>query len=52
MQKNNLTYIDINTTLSNGNALNEEYTYDGVHLFGSGYNKWKMLILPIIKNGI
>jgi lysophospholipase L1-like esterase len=50
--KNELVYVDVNTALSNDNALNEEYTYDGVHLFGNGYTKWKELILPIIKNGM
>jgi lysophospholipase L1-like esterase len=48
--KNNLLYIDVNTILSSDNALNKEYTYDGVHLFGNGYNKWKELIISIIKN--
>jgi lysophospholipase L1-like esterase len=48
--KNNLIYIDVNTLLSNDNALNEEYNYDGVHLFGNGYTKCKELILSIIKN--
>jgi lysophospholipase L1-like esterase len=50
--KNNLLYIDVNTILSSDNALNKKYTYDGVHLFGSGYNEWKKLIIPIIKNEI
>jgi lysophospholipase L1-like esterase len=50
--KNDLIYIDVNAILSNANALNEEYTYDGVHLFGTGYNKWKEAILPIIKDEI
>jgi lysophospholipase L1-like esterase len=48
--KKKLLYIDVNTVLSSDNALNKEYTYDGVHLFGNGYNKWKELIIPIIKN--
>jgi lysophospholipase L1-like esterase len=46
--RNELLYIDVNIVLSSDNALNKEYTYDGVHLFGSGYNKWKELLIPII----
>jgi lysophospholipase L1-like esterase len=47
--RNNLLYIDVNMVLSSDNALNKEYTHDGVHLFGSGYNEWKKLIISTIK---
>jgi lysophospholipase L1-like esterase len=47
--KNNLLYIDLNTVLSDDGALNKKYTNDGVHLLENGYNKWKELIIPIMK---
>ncbi|MDR2515943.1 MAG: GDSL-type esterase/lipase family protein [Spirochaetaceae bacterium] len=45
----NIIFLNINETLSINNYLNPEYTYDGVHLLGIGYDKWKELLLPIIK---
>lgn len=45
----NLLYIDINKLLKSGNALNAEYTYDGIHLLAAGYQKWKDLLLPVIE---
>jgi lysophospholipase L1-like esterase len=46
--KKDITFVDINGTVSANGSLAEEYTYDGVHLNGSGYNEWKKLIKPII----
>ena len=34
---NNVTYIDVYPVLKSGNTLNENYTYDGIHLNGKGY---------------
>jgi lysophospholipase L1-like esterase len=48
--ENGLTFIDVNKILSADGALINEYTYDGVHLFGIGYKKWGELIIPIIKD--
>lgn len=38
---NLLTYINLNSVLSNGTYLDEEYSYDGLHLNGRGYKIWK-----------
>jgi lysophospholipase L1-like esterase len=40
----------VHQILTFDNALNKEYTYDGVHLLGVGYEKWGKLIMPIIEN--
>jgi lysophospholipase L1-like esterase len=42
---NGISFVDINKELSLNGALNASYTYDGVHLLGSGYQKWKVMIL-------
>jgi lysophospholipase L1-like esterase len=42
--KNNLSFVDVNSVLSVNGALKSSYTYDGVHLLGSGYDTWKELI--------
>ncbi len=41
--------IDLNKLMGNNNSLKEEYSYDGVHLNGIGYQKWGEIIDPIIK---
>lgn len=41
-----VTVIDINKELTTNGALNAAYTYDGLHLLGNGYEKWRNLILP------
>jgi lysophospholipase L1-like esterase len=47
-EANGLIFIDINKVLSINGYLKGEYTYDGVHLYGIGYEEWKNLIMPII----
>lgn len=42
---NDIVFIDVNKELSKNGALEPSYTYDGVHLLGNGYRKWKDLIL-------
>jgi lysophospholipase L1-like esterase len=42
---NGISFVDINKELSLNGALNPSHTYDGVHLLGSGYQKWKVMIL-------
>ena len=37
----NLTYIDLNNTLSKNNLLMPKFTQDGVHLNSDGYKAWK-----------
>jgi lysophospholipase L1-like esterase len=41
---NGVRFVDTNKGLSENGALNPSYTYDGVHLLGNGYEKWKGLI--------
>ena len=49
--KEGIIFIDVNNELSSGKALDSIYTYDGIHLLGSGYVKWRNLILStLIKN--
>jgi lysophospholipase L1-like esterase len=43
---NNVSFVDINKELSDNGTLDSSYTYDGVHLTGKGYEKWRDLILP------
>jgi lysophospholipase L1-like esterase len=53
--KEDVVFIDVNKELSTGGALDSIYTYDGVHLLGSGYVKWRDLILSTLtikKNNI
>jgi lysophospholipase L1-like esterase len=42
---NDVDFIDVNKQLSRDGALNPIYTYDGLHLFGNAYAKWRDLIL-------
>ena len=53
--KEDVIFIDVNKELSTGGALDSIYTYDGVHLLGSGYVKWRDLTLSTLtikKNNI
>lgn len=47
-REKDIIFIDINKTLETDGALDEQYTYDGVHLLGNAYAKWRDLLLPII----
>lgn len=47
-KQKSLTYIDLNKELSDKKGLKSEYTYDGIHLLGSGYVTWSKLIEPYI----
>ncbi len=46
---NKIEYIDLNEILSNNEILKQEYSFDGIHLTGLGYEKWREVILPIIE---
>jgi lysophospholipase L1-like esterase len=43
---NDISFIDINKELASNGALDSSYTYDGIHLVGNGYEKWRDLVLP------
>jgi lysophospholipase L1-like esterase len=46
--KEGLVFLDINSRLSKDSALDSIYTYDGLHLLGNGYAKWRDLILSTL----
>lgn len=46
--KNGFTFIDLNAVLSGPDGLLEKYHYDGVHLRGEAYLKWRDLIAPYV----
>ena len=39
-EEKNITFIDLNSKLANGHALDKKYTIDGVHLMGNAYQIW------------
>ncbi|MFC1754721.1 GDSL-type esterase/lipase family protein [Thermoproteota archaeon] len=47
--ENSIEYVDLNEVLASGDKLIEDYTYDGVHLLGSGYDKWRQRISIVLK---
>lgn len=49
-KKEGIIFIDVNNELSEEEYLNSVFTYDGVHLLGNGYAKWRDLMLPIINH--
>lgn len=51
-ESNNVEYLDLNDKMGNEKVLIEQYSYDGVHLTGLGYDKWKSIIEPIIKEKV
>jgi lysophospholipase L1-like esterase len=51
-ENNAIEYIDLNQILSENEILKDEYSFDGIHLTGLGYEKWKEIILPIIEREI
>ena len=46
--ENDLLYIDINVKLSKDKKLRSDYSYDGLHLNGEGYQAWKEVIEPYL----
>ena len=43
--KNGIPYIDLNSHLSTEElGLKKEYTYDGIHLNGKGYEVWRSIL--------
>jgi lysophospholipase L1-like esterase len=41
-------FLDLNSILSDGDALHPRFTWDGVHLWGDAYVRWAHEIRPII----
>lgn len=47
-KRNNIVFINLNDELSENMTLKEEFTNDGVHLNGDGYNIWKRKISNLL----
>jgi len=43
-----IDYIDINSVLAPHGLLNENYTFDGLHISGNGLIKWRDKLLPAL----
>jgi len=50
--ENEIEYVDLNLILSENEILKNEYSFDGIHLTGLGYKKWREIISPIIEREI
>lgn len=46
--QNNIEFIDLNSLLSQGNFLNNEFTLDGIHLNANAYKIWALEIEKIL----
>jgi len=44
-----IKFFDLNVSLSDNEVLQAKYTFDGLHLTGLGYDKWREIMLPIIE---
>ena len=44
----NVTYIDLNSQLAKNGKLESQYTFDGIHLNGKGYNVWRNTLAPVL----
>jgi hypothetical protein len=47
---NGLIYFDINSSLSKDNALDTDYSTDGVHINHAGFELWKSKLIPLLNN--
>lgn len=50
-KENNVPYIDLNSKLASGHALNPKYTVDGIHLLGDAYTIWGNEITKVLNTG-
>jgi lysophospholipase L1-like esterase len=48
-KENQIEYLDVNLLVSNKGFLNEELSYDGLHLNAKGYELWKPLVEMVLK---
>ena len=46
-----IAFVDINRGLAGAGGLQDELTYDGVHLNGDGYRIWRDEIAPFVRGG-
>ncbi|MDR1912260.1 MAG: GDSL-type esterase/lipase family protein [Helicobacteraceae bacterium] len=47
--KKGALFINLNEKLAKNGSLDMKYTYDGLHLNGAGYERWRDLIAPIVE---
>lgn len=50
--ENGFDFIDLNKVLAPNYYLKAEYSLDGIHLKGLGYEQWNLIIKPIIESKI
>jgi lysophospholipase L1-like esterase len=48
VEKYNLQYIDVHSSMQKGELLDSDYTTDGIHLNGKGYLVWTSILKPYI----
>ena len=48
-KKEGVSFIDINSGITSKDGLDPQYTYDGIHLLGPAYVKWRDKIAPYIE---
>ncbi|MEO6015685.1 MAG: GDSL-type esterase/lipase family protein [Polaromonas sp.] len=46
-----VTFIDLTPALTDAKGLKDAFTFDGVHLNGEGYRRWKEAIAPFMPAG-
>jgi len=51
-KEKNIMFIDVNKELSINGWLSREFTYDGKHLVGLGYEKWKNVLVSTLKTSM
>lgn len=44
-----LTFIDLNATMSDAGGLKPAYSWDGLHLNGEGYRAWRDVLRPYVE---
>lgn len=48
-QNEEIDYIDMNSILAPRGSLSHNYTYDGIHISGTGLIKWREKLLPVFQ---
>lgn len=49
-EESGITYIDLHTIFKSNGELNQDYSWDGIHVNARGYERWFELIQPFIVN--
>jgi lysophospholipase L1-like esterase len=48
--KKGIVFLDVNSELSDADAIEDRYVFDGLHLNGAGYAKWGEMLAETIRN--